>query len=467
MKKSVQNRQFKLERNTYVQQRVLDPTQTHEIEVGDIKQDEFKPQLKTKHWDNEANFSLRLIGDYTPHDVVEEDGFIEWRTAECVARFYDKDTGDEHGGFELELEFDDKPKSNVVQFSVRSKNLAFHYQPELTEEEIADGCVRPDNVVGSYAVYHKTQRNHIEGQKNYKTGKAFHIYRPYAFDKTGRKVWCDLQIDEQAQILTIIVPQNFIDTATYPVIVDPTFGYTTAGASSDFTNKDVFFGSQHDSTADGTVSQMHCYADGVHADTKFRISYYTETDRVLRGYSEEGTLETAGFVWHDVNVASGGIINDATSYVIGWVHGQQSTGTVRFDAVSGRGRSTNMVYGIPDDPAGTFSTNARLRSIYLTYTGQGAVTQSLKYTVKVAAAVTKALQYLAFISSGITKSLQYVMAVLAGRLSTDYIKIAGKRQVTKSLQYKVHADVYQQEGDNYFPHDEDRFEEDTDEYKPI
>lgn len=64
----------------------------------------------------------------------------------------------------------------------------------------------------------------------YKTGKAFHIYRPKAIDANGVEQWCSLDIKDG--ILTVIIPQNFLNKALYPVIVDPTFGYTSAGASS-------------------------------------------------------------------------------------------------------------------------------------------------------------------------------------------------------------------------------------------
>ena len=36
--------------------------------------------------------------------------------------------------------------------------------------------------------------------------------------------------------MTVTVPQNFLDKAVYPVIIDPTFGYATIGNSEDRTN---------------------------------------------------------------------------------------------------------------------------------------------------------------------------------------------------------------------------------------
>jgi hypothetical protein len=102
-------------------------------------------------------------------------------------------------------------------------------QPELTPEEIAEGTDRPENVVGSYAVYHKTKRDHVIGQTNYATGKAFHIYRPKVWDADGNEIWAELSYADGT--LSVTVPQSFLDSAVYPVRVDPTFGYTSLGAT--------------------------------------------------------------------------------------------------------------------------------------------------------------------------------------------------------------------------------------------
>jgi hypothetical protein len=123
----------------------------------------------------------------------------------------------------------EKPASNVLNFTVDTKGLDFFYQPALTPEEIVAGANRPENVVGSYAVYYKNCPANYVGGKEYKAGKAFHIYRPWAEDSAGTHVWCDLNITDG--LMTVTLPQTFVDTAVYPVVVDPTFGYTTKGAS--------------------------------------------------------------------------------------------------------------------------------------------------------------------------------------------------------------------------------------------
>lgn len=94
---------------------------------------------------------------------------------------------------------------------------------------------RPENVVDSYAVYNqdgKTGNFSKIGGKNYQTGKAFHIYRPQIIDVKGNKTWGRLRVDKLKGQLSVEVDKDWLASATYPVTVDPTFGYASIGASS-------------------------------------------------------------------------------------------------------------------------------------------------------------------------------------------------------------------------------------------
>jgi hypothetical protein len=52
-------------------------------------------------------------------------------------------------------------KSNVFAFPIEdAQDLDFFDQPKLSPEEIAKGTVRPENAIGSYAIYPKTKTNH-------------------------------------------------------------------------------------------------------------------------------------------------------------------------------------------------------------------------------------------------------------------------------------------------------------------
>ena len=67
-----------------------DPKDKIEIEVGDSKQPDFKPQLKVMRWDNEVNLSIRLVDDEKTNPVVTTDkDKILWTNKEKDIHFYD------------------------------------------------------------------------------------------------------------------------------------------------------------------------------------------------------------------------------------------------------------------------------------------------------------------------------------------------------------------------------------------
>ena len=81
-----------------------------------------------------------------------------------------------------------------LSLTSRTEGLVFYYQPPLTPEEIETGAHQPENVVGSYAVYHATRGNlHASAEEaaRYKTGKAYHIFRPLVKDAAGNETWGD------------------------------------------------------------------------------------------------------------------------------------------------------------------------------------------------------------------------------------------------------------------------------------
>ena len=126
-------------------------------------------------------------------------------------------------GFEFDITLATKPDTNVYTMSIKTKDLKFGKQPAISDDKVKTEYQSP-RVTGSYAVYHDSKQGN-----EYKSGKAFHIYRPIIKDATGWEVWGDLDIDTE---MRITIPQDFIDNATYPIVIDPTFGYTTQGATA-------------------------------------------------------------------------------------------------------------------------------------------------------------------------------------------------------------------------------------------
>ncbi len=120
------------------------------------------------------------------------------------------------------LEYDivlyEKPRSPVIEMPLEiPKGLSFYKQGIKYP-----GLMR-DEVLGSYAVYWNKQNN------RYKTGKFCHIYRPKIFDAAGRWIWADLEFDGES--LFVIINEDWLKRARYPVTVDPVIGTSTVGAS--------------------------------------------------------------------------------------------------------------------------------------------------------------------------------------------------------------------------------------------
>ena len=356
-------------------------------EIGDTKDAAFQPQVKLCRWDNEVNFSMRLVsGEAGAVDYAGKE--VRWAAPSGIeAKFYDLGFA-EGGGFEFEVWLPARPVSNVIEFSLRHKGLSFEYQPALADEYprgLPDGITaeRPENVVGSYAVYHA---NRAHGK--YTTGKAFHLYRPWAEDRNGVRVWCALAIDAAANRLTIAVPQAFLDAAVYPVLIDPTLGYTTIGASEvGLVPGDIGGFGQTGTTGytmaeNGTATFMNIYAAGQNNGTfNLTLGLYNH------GTNYPGTLfaDTAGtdftvtsgvFAWRTIAIA--GSLVSGSSYWPAMNHGTGALNLqMKYDSATDalKWKASTYVAGALDDPfpsaANVFSGKI---SSYADYTTAGGAT---------------------------------------------------------------------------------------------
>lgn len=212
-----------------------------------------KPEIRIKKWDGEVDVSISYDKVYGKAKKLFFSDRVEWKDEKEEVHAYPikAKTGLENGGFEIEVVLNEKPSTNRFDFSINGyQNLDFFYQASLDKERKdalkpnTDHCTetecfdkngkllnrRPESVIGSYAVYY-SKKNYNPGGPNYGTGKVFHIYRPKAIDSQGKEQWAELYYSDG--VLSVVVPQFFLDSATYPVIVDPTIGYNVAGASED------------------------------------------------------------------------------------------------------------------------------------------------------------------------------------------------------------------------------------------
>lgn len=308
------------------------------------------------------------------------------------------------GGIEINVKLTSRPAGNTFDFRLsNAEAFDFYYQPPLWQDiglqaatkECGDtDCVttsgehlqRDASVVGSYAVYHKRLKNHIIGQMNYATGKAFHILRPKIVDAKGNETWG--QLSYRNSTLTVTVPNTFLDAATYPVLVDPVVGYATIGGSSVTSeNQDNLNASRYLVTENGTLSSLNVYAASTLGTEDIYLFAYEDN----AGLPEDGNLLTSGQIlnigttpaWNSVSV-SGAV--SPNNYWFGFVW-NASTGSVYYDSV---GKSYKTVNGgadyytsLPDKwpNSGTDTLSTRAYSIYATYseTSRSFTTSSFSY----------------------------------------------------------------------------------------
>ena len=368
--KRVQDK-FQIIENTLTHTPKDNPKDLIQIEIGDAKQPDFKPQVKIMRWDNEVNFSMRAKEH--PQAIVEiKEEKIKYITPEYEVHQYDKPEAGEDGGFEFEWILPSKSSSNVLTATIQTKGLNFFYQPQLTQEEINEGSSRPENVVGSYAVYHKTKggMNDIAGME-YKAGKAFHIYRPKVTDANGVETWGELNIDEQNGLLTVTIDQTWLDNAVYPVIVDPTFGYTSVGGGTlSRTNDSICYKATIPEA--GTLDSVSAYIENLTGTNNYKGGVFLDsTDAKIA----EGSVVGVGVAgWHVSNCASESL-NASTTYQIAYWAGTTTNGHRIYRDVGGS--SDNNFDGMGalnptsdpyPDPYGVEGQTENKYSIYATYT---------------------------------------------------------------------------------------------------
>lgn len=357
---------YEVRDNTYVKEKIADVKRNIEVEIGDMKSpDDFIPQFKTKHWDNECNFSVRFVDSDFSTGVIRTSGdTIEWSKDNVIARFYEKPDIAEDGGFEFEIQYAQKPVSNITEFSIQTKNLVFYRIGELTEFEKSRGAYRPENIVNSVAVYHR-YRKHNWIDKHYRTGKFCHIFRPKAIDKDGNWVWCDLVINERNNQLWVITPQKFLDTAAYPVIIDPEIGYTSIGGTQDGpVTTDTSVGTKFTGAA-GNATSGTMYGRSASGTPGFSIGVYddnaNEPDAFL--FDAVGSLTTSDG-WR-----TSGAISESVSAIDYWLLRMvNATWYGYYDAVAADAAFIFPVtYPTWPNPAGAGTFTDYLFSVYLTY----------------------------------------------------------------------------------------------------
>lgn len=197
-------------------------TQTIQVANEDIKIQQINDTVETiMPWKGEKGLTIKY--DLGTPSLTEK--FKDQRVKNIIAEKISNQD------FKVDILLTEKPDTNVFCYTVEGyEDYDFFYQPPLTPQEIANGNYRAPEIEGSFAVYHKSKKGN-----QYQTGKVMHIPYPYVWEvgNESSKTRAEDFTFSNGQ-LCVVVPQTFLDSADYTngVRIDPTFGYTSIGAST-------------------------------------------------------------------------------------------------------------------------------------------------------------------------------------------------------------------------------------------
>lgn len=384
-----------------------------------------KPKVRLKKWNDEVNVGISYDGVATTGVKVANADKVEWKENAQSVEVYplDPKEGMEDGGLEMEVVLNTIPTSNVFNFAVDgADDLDFFYQSPMNEldhsndSRIAscteDACTDKEGnvvesylpgVLKSYAVYHKTKRNYELGGLNYATGKVFQIFRPKAVDADGNETWAELSY--ASGTLSVTVPQGFLKKATYPVRVDPTFGYTTAGgtqenwSANDLVGYVNASGSNYTLPVNAIVSKLTISVKVASGSTNLKGLFYahgTPPGSKQSTTTNPTTVSNTTQQWVDLTF-SPSINLSAAAYAL--AHIGNGSWTSYRDNTAGQAiryfQNGSSYTTLPDPfPSGATSGTDRIGSIYATYVPNVSQTlQNMSYTYDAMGNITTITDY--------------------------------------------------------------------------
>ena len=378
------------------------------VVIGDAVS--FKPKTLFRKFDDFHYFSLELegVGLFIP--TVSVDGKIEGKAIDKDFSITYSQTGlvegfNDEGGLDIVITTGKDASNNVLSFTFDSQNVVGYLQPPLTPEEIAEGCIRPDHVINSIALYCTDKGGSQEtGGIEWKTGKVGHLYRMKATSYDGKvdPVWCDWSISGNVYNLTI--PSDWYNDkkTKFPITIAPvgdTFGITSVGASDYSGAGDSARGNLRALGTAGTGTSMTWYCPTSTSDDGDSVMCIYNDSLVLKGQSAPITPVNANQPdaggWNTVNFISNPALAVDSYYLMHW--GEEfsiafDAGVNNVDDVLLDNAATGYPGTLPDPITILDGGLDSILSIYCTYTPSGgtAWTKNLSDSFSISDSISKA-----------------------------------------------------------------------------
>lgn len=321
-------------------------------EVGDVMDNsEIFPQVKHKRWDNECNFSYRLAPEMWGEDIpviTTENNIIKFQTEKIEANFYDHEVCEKYPekGYEIDVVLNVKPASNVISFTIRTKNVKFEKQLgfdaiynvgdfalngveiyrvtpmaiyDVNDEAIA--WFDSEDMVGSYAIIHSDSANKginsTDGKDYGCYGKVGHMRSPLITDANNVQCFGVVNIDDVTEIMTVTIPEDFYNNAAYPIVVDPDFGYTTIGVLSGNIGG-MFLAVNGTPASNGQLTNIQIYAVGVGVGNHNGAVYVTGSPNSTLVTNSQSSLGvcSASWAWKSVAIPLVATITGGVPHII-------------------------------------------------------------------------------------------------------------------------------------------------------
>lgn len=274
--------------------------------------------------------------------------------------------------------FDKHPGTNTFEYKLDfGKGVKFFWQPSLKElqEQYPDDGRDEGFEMEHYAVYCDKKGNSPDGK--YATGKLGFILPPMFTDANGKQMQGSIYIDAVNNILRTTIDKVWFEKATFPVVANDTFGYTTGGAS--FTGCDrnyIYCAGPYSPAGNGTLTSITLPKLRIDANTNFTLGIYDDSGgypNLLKAQSA-GALETSGnptSIDQDVSLA----ITASTPYWLAFNKDDANAVRYYYDAGTGNLSSQSQTYSggnlTTDLSISSYNFTSRDYSIYGTYTAAG------------------------------------------------------------------------------------------------